>query len=147
MDTPVLVYHKVDNEFEYGLTRVSVNTFRKQIKWLSDNNYKLVNISDIKTAVPDEKVAAVTFDDAYESVYTNAYPILKQYGYTATVYVITDYIGKENDWDLNVGWKKFRHLNSDHIKELVEAGWEIGSHTCSHRDLRRADSIKIEKDS
>ena len=134
---PVLVYHKVDDKVEWGLTRVHPKTFRRQVRILQELNYKFVTLSELMNSSQSDKVVAITFDDAYQSAYTHAYPVLKEINAPATIYVITDYVGEENSWDLNVGNIKFRHTSWQELRELKENGWEIGSHTCSHRDLRK----------
>lgn len=64
-----------------------------------------------------------TFDDGYVSVYEKAMPILEKYGYTGTVFVITSAIGA------------FGYMSESQLKSLAQKGWEIGSHTVSHRFL------------
>jgi peptidoglycan/xylan/chitin deacetylase (PgdA/CDA1 family) len=135
---PILAYHKVSNRFEWSINNVSIQSFENQIKYLSENHYVTISLeqfldSDIKF---DSKLPVViTFDDADESIYHNAFPILKQYGFTATIFVISNYVGKLNSWDANLGGIFSRHLRWDQIIELLNADWEIGSHTATHRDL------------
>ncbi len=81
----------------------------------------------------DQKIIC-TFDDGYESVFTTALPILQLYGFTATVYICPDLIGKDNRWNHRDDTVR-RHLSCDMIRALVEAGWEIGSHGLSHENL------------
>ena len=145
-DPPVLVYHKVDDKVEWGLTRVHPKTFKRQIKNLQSRNYKFVTVSDLKNFPETEKVVAITFDDAYQSAYTHAYPVMKELNAPATIYVITDYVGKENRWDLNVGNVTFLHTSWEELEELKENGWEIGSHTLSHRDMRKLDLDDLKKE-
>ena len=143
---PVLVYHKVDDKVEWGLTRVRPNAFRRQIKYLQEHDYKFVTISELKNASQSDKVVAISFDDAYQSAYTHAYPILKEINAPATIYVITDYVGKDNLWDLNVGNIIFQHISWEELQELSDNGWEIGSHTLSHRDLRKLEINDLKKE-
>jgi peptidoglycan/xylan/chitin deacetylase (PgdA/CDA1 family) len=80
---------------------------------------------------------AITFDDAYESVYQNALPAMRELGFSGTVFLITDYVGKSNAWDVNVGGRKFHHLSWFQAGKMAEAGWEFGSHSASHPDLTK----------
>lgn len=80
---------------------------------------------------------ALTFDDAYESVYTLAYPIMKRFGFTGTVFVITGYVGRKNSWDVNLGFRRWGHMTWDQMRDMASKGFEFGSHTESHSDLTR----------
>ncbi|RKY68126.1 MAG: hypothetical protein DRP97_06690 [Candidatus Latescibacterota bacterium] len=84
---------------------------------------------------PIDKPIALGFEDAYASVYEYAWPIMERYGFRGTLFVVAGYVGIENQWDANFGGRRFRHLNWKELKALSAAGWEIGSHTWSHRDL------------
>lgn len=103
-------------------------------------------MSELKNASQTEKVVAISFDDSYRSAFTHAYPILKEINAPATIYVITDYVGKDNLWDLNVGNVVFEHTTWEELQELSDNGWEIGSHTLSHRDMRKLESDEVKKE-
>ncbi len=146
MNIPILTYHKVDTKFELGITRVTPNQFEKQIKFLSENGYKSLLVSEArKLNNTDEKFICITFDDGYKSVIEFAFPILKKYNFTATVFVISNFIGKRNDWDFGFGIK-FKHLDWDDLKILCENGWEIGSHSANHQALTLLDEEKIKNE-
>lgn len=84
-----------------------------------------ITISVYSTVAANEKgYVTFTFDDAPETTYTDAYPILKEYGYPATVYVNTKHIGEP--W-----W----YIKWDQLKELQKNGWEVGSHAHEHDRL------------
>lgn len=132
--TAVLAYHKVDDRFELGLTNVRPKTFRRQVEACVAHGYRLV--SDLEPA-GSGKSLYLTFDDGYECFHRNVVPTLSSIGGKAIVFVITDYIGQTNDWDLRLSNKPFRHMSAQQIKEVVRLGFEVGSHSCSHRDLTR----------
>jgi len=67
---------------------------------------------------------SIGFDDAEESVYTNAFPILEECGLSGTVYVITNRIGDEG------------YMTRDMLIDVAEAGWELGAHTHTHAKLK-----------
>lgn len=142
---PILAFHKVDPRFEWGVTRVTPKQFRRIIKYLHDNGYKTVSLQDLTdTNRPlPQKPVVLTFDDSYESIYEYAYPVMQEFGYTGTVFIITDYIGALNRWDVNLGWLTFQHLNWDHIHEMKKHGFEFGSHTHRHPDLTRVSNDRI----
>ena len=88
---------------------------------------------------PEQKNIILTFDDAYLSVFENAFPVLQKFGFQATVFVITDVVGQLNSWDVNLGFLKFCHMDWPQLETLVRSGWEIGSHTRSHQFLPGCD--------
>jgi len=77
-----------------------------------------------KKPTQNEAVVSLTFDDAYESVYLNAYPSMKECGFTGVIFVIAGLIG-----DYFEGHKI---MNEKTLREVYRDGWEIGSHTFSH---------------
>ena len=126
----------VDTRFDFGVTRVTPKQFEKQVRIALEHGFAVQTLSDYMNGGPHNKRrTAITFDDGYESVYTYAFPILRHYGLTATVFVNTGYCGKRNTWDVNLGGLTFPHLSWEQIRELDKAGWEIGSHTVNHMDL------------
>lgn len=140
----ILAYHMVDSRFDWGITRVTPGQFRRQVELALKRGFTFHTITDY-LAQPDEtKRLALTFDDGYESVYHNAFPILKRHGLCATLFISPAYIGQMNKWDVNIGWLRFRHLDWHQIREMAEAGWEIGSHGMTHRDLTRLDDSELD---
>ena len=138
MNISILAYHKVDFQSEWGINTVSPRLFEKQVKFLADNNFSSISLIDyIKKRIIYDKPVIFTFDDSYNSIYKYAFPILNKYGFKATMFVISEFVGKSNLWDVNLGRKKSRHLNWNEIVQLMNSGWEIGSHTATHPDLTR----------
>lgn len=130
---PILLYHDLEsaehpNEKQGAATQgtvVSVNNFEKQIKYLHDNGYTTVSLNQYmllrqQNLTLPSKTIIFTFDDGHASNYTLAFPILKQYGYTACFFIVSNNIGT-----------KF-HLSRDQIMEMHRSGMEFGSHGASH---------------
>ena len=140
---PVLAYHQVSDSFSWSITRQRVSQFERGVRYLREVGYKSASISEITNSNhgKDDKKVILTFDDGYEDFYRDAFPILKQYDFTACVFIITGYIGEKSDWDYNWGKYKKRHLNWQQIMEISQAGFEIGSHTVNHPDLTKV-SVK-----
>ena len=138
---PILTFHKVDPSFEWGVTRITPNQFKRVLEYLKQEGYHTVSLQDYfdpSSNLPSKPII-ITFDDSYESIYKQAFPIMEACGFTATVFVISGYAGKINRWDVNLGWRRFQHLSWSQIVELKKAGFEIGSHTVHHPDLTRID--------
>ena len=134
---PALAFHKVDDAFEWGVTRINPKRFRSLILFLKEAGYQGMSVEqyfDIDHPLPNKPVI-LTFDDGYQKLYEHAIPVLREVDFSATLFVITDYIGKMNTWDVNLGGFKFSHLNWSEIREIQSMGFEIGSHTVSHPHL------------
>jgi peptidoglycan/xylan/chitin deacetylase (PgdA/CDA1 family) len=134
----ILLYHKIDNRFEWGGTWVTPSQFRKQLSFLLEREYRFLGLEDLlRDTSSNSRVASVTFDDGYAALKDHAFPILYELGIPASVFIVTAYVGKSNLWDINVGWKRFDHLDWTHIKEAAARGVSFYSHTHTHRDLTR----------
>lgn len=137
----ILAYHKVDNRFEFGLTNVRPGMFVRQISALKRNGIEI--LASAEEGVQGQNTVYLTFDDGYDCFYRNVVPALMSFGTKATVFVISNYIGKENSWDLRLSYKPFVHMNAAQIREIAALGFEVGSHSCSHRDLTRLDRKSV----
>ncbi len=137
----ILAYHKVDNRFEFGLTNVRPGMFVRQISALKKNGIEISASADEE--VQGQKAVYLTFDDGYDCFYRNVVPALISFSTKATVFVISDYVGKENTWDIRLSYRPFVHMNAAQIREIAALGFEVGSHSCSHRDLTRLDRKSI----
>ncbi len=93
-----------------------------------------------------EKEFVIAFDDGYQCVGDHAVEILAEFGFRASVFFPTGYLGKTNDWDHQVYGLKFKHLDRTGLKRLVDAGWELGSHTVSHLSLLDIAYERVERE-
>jgi peptidoglycan/xylan/chitin deacetylase (PgdA/CDA1 family) len=123
----VLLYHHVSGETPAS-TSVSPETFAAHLDYLAEQDYTVLPVSRLVTAlVEDEplpaRAVAITFDDAYRSVLTEAAPRLARYGFPYAVFVSTDYVDQRLDGYL--GW--------DELRALERSGAEIGNHSQTHR--------------
>jgi peptidoglycan/xylan/chitin deacetylase (PgdA/CDA1 family) len=80
----------------------------------------------------------LTFDDGYRDFYTHAFSVLKEYGFTATVFLPTSFIDNKK-----VGLKGKKHLSWPEVRELKKMGIGFGSHTVTHRQLIELDEATI----
>ncbi len=141
--TAVLAYHKVDDRFELGLTSVRPKLFERQISALVARGYRI--ISDLEP-VGFGKSVCLTFDDGYDCFHRNVVPTLNSFGVKAIVFVITDFVGKTNSWDVRLSYKPFRHMNTEQITDVARLGFEVGSHSCSHKDLTRLSPPSLKRE-
>ncbi len=130
---PILIYHEIGPG--PNSLFVSKKLFAQQMQYLYQNGYRVVSVAHAQKLMqanePVGKTVAISFDDGYKSVYTQAWPILKSYGFSATVFVITDFIGREN----RLTWYE--------IKDMQSQGIEIGSHTQTHPSLLDVKSTDL----
>ena len=134
MNIPVLMYHNITDD-KKNKSAVYYKDFFNQIKILSDLNYKSFNLKDINKENYKKKII-ITFDDGYENVSKIALDILDQFNQKATCFIVLNKIDNFNDWDNNS--KKINSsklMNISQIKEWINMGYEIGSHTLDHIDL------------
>lgn len=132
--TRIISFHKISDTPELGGTFCTSRQFESFIKYISREGMKSVSIDDMLNRKSENGIL-IFFDDAYESVYENAFPVLEKYGFNGVIAPIVSYIGKENLWDR--GLNRFRHMSEERIRELSEKGYEIVSHSMSHRDMRK----------
>jgi len=100
---------------------------------------------DFRVVLPGDEGdgLVITFDDGDMSVYHHAFPILKRCGVKAVVFLIGEYIGKDDLWDITLLGKRSVHLGWDEICEMKEWGIEFGSHTMNHRNLTTLNMDEI----
>ncbi|HYB44823.1 MAG TPA: polysaccharide deacetylase family protein [Candidatus Methylomirabilis sp.] len=128
---PILCYHNLGVESK-GRLLLAVSKFEEQMRYLKANGYRVISLADfvefshLNRQLPQKSVV-LTFDDGYKSFKTYAYPILKELGFTATLFVYTDYVGAGRN---AFTWPELR--------DLAAEGFDIEAHSKSHGDLRRA---------
>lgn len=144
---PILTYHKIETRREVGINALPPEHFGAQMACLQELGYATVTFRDLLTAPSlPEKAVILTFDDAYASVYENALPLMQPYGFRGVVYTIGRFIGRWNDWDANLGGLRFRHMDRRQLRDLADAGWEIGSHSLTHRALSWLDATSLQRE-
>lgn len=141
---PVLMYHQitvpVNGDRHSELYSIPPRVFAQQMWYLRLARYNPVTMTQIAAfyngegTLPNRPVA-ITFDDGYENVYTHAFPILRRYGFTATVYLVGELIGKTNRWDEREGITSARLMNVPQITEMDRSGVQFGAHTMNHPHL------------
>lgn len=129
---------------EHDSITTPVDVFRRFVKKIHETGCGLCSMRQYLGMDLEERKRWIvcTFDDGYEGLKTNALPILNEYGYTSTVFICTDLIGKENRWNNKDGVLR-RHLNLDDLNELYEQGWEIASHGVNHYNLLKLSDAEI----
>ena len=152
---PVLCYHRIGGPLELGVTRVGRAVFARQMTALARAGWRTLTLADFasRTTHDERRTFLLTFDDGYASLAEYAYPMLADLGFTATTFLITDYVGKTNTWDVRYTWNRLPHLTWNDVARWRARGFDFGSHGSAHRrltwlddaagldDLRRARDI------
>lgn len=149
----VLCYHAVSPSWDADLS-VTPERLRQQMELLTARGYRAVTFSEAVGSPRDARVMAVTFDDAYRSVIELGLPILERLGIPATVFAVTDFVGLERpmSWAGIDRWLGGPHeseltpMSWPELRRLADAGWEIGSHTCSHPHLTTVDDDALARE-
>ncbi|MBW2504312.1 MAG: polysaccharide deacetylase family protein [Deltaproteobacteria bacterium] len=126
-EAKVFVYHRF-GDMRYPSTNVSLSRFKEHLEILREENFTVLTLGDVvdrllNGAVLPERCAVLTVDDAYRSFLTGAVPLLREFGFPATLFVSTDTVGG-NDY-----------LNWSELQTLHAMGIEIGNHSSSHSYL------------
>jgi len=144
MMPPVLCYHRIGGAHELGVTRVRRSVFERQMRSLASAGWRALTLSefaDPRTMHHAPRTFLLTFDDGYASLADYAYPLLADIGFTATTFVITDFIGRENRWDVRYTWRRLQHLDWPQIEHWRARGFEFASHGARHRRLTWVDDV------
>jgi len=134
---PVLMYHSIGSQYHCSIC-VSEKQFKEQMEWLSDNGYHTINLDQFYEALSGnaslpENPVMITFDDGFADNYRVAWPILKEFGFNATFFIVTSQVNP-----YNIDWGE--------LKELIRQGNSIGSHSVNHFDLTTLNTRQQEQE-
>jgi len=122
----ILCYHRVrDGAADY--LSVTTDRFRQQMRSLKDGGFQVVPLEEILSGKADGRSVAITFDDGWRDNFENAFPALKEFGLTATIFCIADRIDQPD------------YLTLTQARAMRQQGIELGSHTVSHPKLNSLD--------
>lgn len=131
------IYHRFGDD-RYPSTNISERNFENQLAYLKENDISVMTFGQaleaIKKGRSSKSIAVITIDDAYRSFYENGWPLLKKYGFKATLYVNTETVGSGD------------FMSWNQIKEVNEAGIEIGNHSHAHPYFLDDFKAKVFKD-
>jgi peptidoglycan/xylan/chitin deacetylase (PgdA/CDA1 family)/glycosyltransferase involved in cell wall biosynthesis/2-polyprenyl-3-methyl-5-hydroxy-6-metoxy-1,4-benzoquinol methylase len=138
---PILMYHRIaaDGPVALARFRVAPDLFAAQIATLHRAGYRAVSLEDWISAMQrDEplpgKPIILTFDDGYQDFLTAAMPVLRYYGFSATVFLVAERIGGVADWDAGYG-EAAPLLSWQEVRALQAAGTQFGCHSAVHRPM------------
>jgi peptidoglycan/xylan/chitin deacetylase (PgdA/CDA1 family) len=134
---PVFIYHRVGDD-RFPSTNVSVEIFEKHLKYLYNKNFNIITLSDALKYLKEgrsapEKTLVLTFDDGYSSFLENGMPLLRKYGFPATVFINSKQVGNK------------AYMNWDELKDLMDEGIEIANHSHSHECFVNLDIDELKE--
>lgn len=146
MKTTILMYHMITDPLapvEAGLCRTP-DAFRQDMLQIRKSGYQVVPLASVldciagKQDLPD-KTIAITFDDGLACIYENALPILQEFGYPSSLFIVSGCVNGHNEWGKEFGLPRRRMLTSGEIRALAESGVNIGAHTINHVWLGKSE--------
>jgi len=145
LQVPILCYHRVHKDDDPTIPEVvpgeycghvTESVFKMQMKWLADSGFQTITHMDIMRWLyedidfQEKKLIAIDFDDARLNVFEVAFPIMREYGFIGTVFVVSE-LASGNLPEM----MKFPAMNWEHLSTLLTKGWWIGAHTANHSRL------------
>ena len=121
---PILFYHSFG--YSGDLLTVTPENFEKQMRYIKEKGYHVISLDELAEGIRTGRKFAhttvvITSDDGYKNNYTYAYPVLKKYGYPATIFLIANLIGNNDNF-----------LNWDEVREMAKNKISFGGHTKNH---------------
>lgn len=143
---PILMYHRVAPDGVPGRERyrVTPEQLERQLRYLRDSGFRTITLEEWREAVRlrrplDGRAVILTFDDGFADFAEHAWPLLSYHGFGALAFVVTDAVGRWNDWSAVepqaeplMGWETLCRLEKE--------GLEIGAHTATHPNLDTLDT-------
>jgi peptidoglycan/xylan/chitin deacetylase (PgdA/CDA1 family) len=103
---------------------------------LAGEGWRALPLDEFASSTPPApRTFLLTFDDGYASLAEYAYPLLEALGFTATTFLITDFVGRTNTWDMRYTWSPIPHLDWKTVEHWQGRGFDFASHSATHRRL------------
>lgn len=128
---PILIYHSIDTREKDA---VPLHLLRRHLDFFKKNGYRIASLGTLLELMQDKgspyaPTISLTFDDGYQDFYHIVFPLLREYGCAATVFVVVKRIGQPG------------YVNFSQLREMVQEGRvSVGCHTMTHADLLRSDA-------
>lgn len=147
---PILTFHSIDTLG--SVLSFHPKQFRKILANLRDKGYTSISLYDVCDWIDgrksfDSPVFVITFDDGFENLYLNAFNILEEYGFRATIFVVSGYCGLKNDWPSqprNIPIMPI--LTWEQVNEMSKSVFDIQAHSMHHSFLSQESLETIEKE-
>lgn len=141
---PILAYRRISPD---GLDAVTPQVLEQQLQYLKDRAYSSASWEDWRSAKLDKtplpgKAVSITFDGGYLDFFQYAWPVLKRFDFTATVFLVAESIGKTNSWE-KAEFEEVQLMGWPEIHQLRDAGIEFGSMSATYQPLTALSPTEI----
>lgn len=151
-DCVVLAYHAVSERWPWAFS-ITPERLERQVRWFLRRGFSAVTFAEASRR-PSQRTLAITFDDGFRSVNELAFPLLERLRVPATVFVVADHAesGAPLAWPPLDEWLETEHRRElepatwEELRGLADAGWEVGSHTCTHAVLDTLGPEDLERE-
>src|SRR5436305_8081396 len=139
--TIIYCYHRLVDKVRYPGTEITPAVFEAQMKELKDRGITVISLQDLLAWKRGEKnipprCAVITFDDGWKSQYEVAWPIMKKFGYTFTMFIYTEGVaGASLGGGQAITWEMLANMR--------DSGIDIEAHSATHQDLREGHTIMV----
>lgn len=136
---PILTYHSIDTSG--SVISIDPDGFKNQMRFLKDSSCNVISLNEAVMHLRNKRSFAknsivITFDDGFKNFFSEAFPVLQEYGFSATVFLTTNYCERFNNWPSQPSFIKAQPLLSwNDILEMKESGVQFGAHTHNHPSL------------
>jgi len=152
-EVPILMYHRIaiDGPTTLARYRIAPDLFAAQMDALYRAGYHTVHLQEwINALARNEQLQGkpiiLTFDDGYRDFLSAAMPVLRYYGFSATVFLVAERIAGVADWDSAYG-EAAPLLSWQEVQALQETGTEFGCHSAMHRPMTGLSLAELTEDS
>jgi peptidoglycan/xylan/chitin deacetylase (PgdA/CDA1 family) len=136
------MYHSVDVGDDPYNIQVSPQRLWQQLSLLRHLGYRGVSVKRLlQPGKARGRLIGLTFDDGYADFLTRAVPVLAEFGFTATVYMVAGLLGEANTWDAAPPRRPL--LTAADLSTILSAGHEVGCHGMTHTSLRGMSSKEL----
>src|SRR5437773_5499816 len=139
--TIIFCYHRLVDKVRYPGTEITPAAFEGQMKELKDRGITVISMQDLLAWKRGEKnipprCAVISFDDGWKSQYEVAWPIMKKFGYTFTMFIYTEGVaGASLGGGQAITWEM--------LADMRDNGIDIEAHSATHQDLREGHTIMV----
>src|SRR2546421_8362776 len=139
--TIIYCYHRLVDKVRYPGTEITPAVFEAQMKELKDRGITVIGMQDLLAWKRGEKnipprCAVITFDDGWKSQYEVAWPIMKKFGYTFTMFIYTEGVA-------GAGLGGGQAITWEMLADMRDNGIDIEAHSATHQDLREGHTVMV----